>query len=109
MSGKALPKIIEKSPAEIESAVAAIEASNLPPELKEFAVSCVRLAVFGYLMHCLAIRLRSRIDANWFLANVIKITVAVTGQKRIRINRRKKNREQLALIQTPMRALLVTS
>lgn len=43
MSGKELPKIVDKSPAEIE---AAIEASNLPPDIKEFAVSCVRLAIW---------------------------------------------------------------
>ena len=46
MSGKELPKIVDKSPAEIEAAIVAIEASNLPPDIKEFAVSCVRLAVW---------------------------------------------------------------
>ena len=46
MSGKELPKIIEKSPAEIEAAIAAIEAFNLSTDIKEFATSCVRLAVW---------------------------------------------------------------
>ncbi len=46
MSGKDLPKIIEKSTAEIEAAIAAIESSNLQPDIKEFAISCVRLAVW---------------------------------------------------------------
>ena len=46
MSGNELPKIIEKSPAEIEAAIAAIESSNLQPDIKEFAISSVRLAVW---------------------------------------------------------------
>lgn len=46
MSGKELPKIVDKSPAEIEAAITAIESSNLQPDIKEFAISCVRLAVW---------------------------------------------------------------
>lgn len=46
MSGKELPKIVDKSPAEIEAAIAAIESSNLQPDIKDFALSCVRLAIW---------------------------------------------------------------
>lgn len=46
MSGKELPKIVDKSSAEIEAAIAAIESSNLQPDIKDFAISCVRLAIW---------------------------------------------------------------
>lgn len=46
MSGKELPKIVDKSPAEIEAAIATIESSNLLPDIKDFAISCVRLAIW---------------------------------------------------------------
>jgi len=38
MSGKELPKIVDRSPAEIEAAVDAIKSSNLQPDIKDFAI-----------------------------------------------------------------------
>lgn len=46
MSGNDLPKIIDKSPADIDAAIAAIEESNMEKSTKDFAVSCIRLAVW---------------------------------------------------------------
>ncbi len=46
MSGSELPKIVSKSPAEIAAAIAAIESSNLPPDIKDFAISCIRLSIW---------------------------------------------------------------
>jgi len=46
MSGKELPKIVDKSRAEIEAAIAAIESSNLQQNIKDFAISCIRLAIW---------------------------------------------------------------
>jgi hypothetical protein len=46
MGGKELPKIVDKSPVEIEAAIAAINSSDLQPEIKDFAISCIRLAIW---------------------------------------------------------------
>lgn len=46
MSGNELPKIIDKSQADIDAAIEAIKTSNIPAGTKEFAISCIRLAVW---------------------------------------------------------------
>lgn len=46
MSGNELPKVIDKTPADIDAAIEAIQSSNLPSGTKDFAVSCIRLAVW---------------------------------------------------------------
>jgi hypothetical protein len=42
MSGNELPKVIDKSQADID----AIKASDIPNGTKEFAISCIKLAVW---------------------------------------------------------------
>ncbi len=51
MSGDELPKVIDKSQADIEAAIAAIKTSNIPNGTKEFAISCIRLAANGDVLH----------------------------------------------------------
>lgn len=46
MSGNELPKIIEKSQADIDAAIAAIKKCELPNDTKDFAISCIRLAIW---------------------------------------------------------------
>ncbi len=46
MSGNELPKVIDKSQADIDAAIAAIKASDIPSGTKDFAISCIRLAVW---------------------------------------------------------------
>ncbi|KTD04527.1 Transposase IS66 family protein [Legionella geestiana] len=46
MSGSELPKIVDKTGDDIEAAIAAIESSDLSAGIKEFTISCVRLAVW---------------------------------------------------------------
>lgn len=46
MSGNELPKVIDKSQADIDAAIDAIKASDIPSGTKEFAISCIRLAVW---------------------------------------------------------------
>lgn len=46
MSGRELPKIVVKTGDDIEAAIAAIESSDLPAGIKEFTISCIRLAVW---------------------------------------------------------------
>lgn len=46
MDSNELPKVIEKSQADIDAAVAAIKASDIPSGIKKFAISCIRLAVW---------------------------------------------------------------
>ncbi|KTD35459.1 hypothetical protein Lmor_0906 [Legionella moravica] len=46
MSGSDLPKIVDKTRDDIEAAIAAIETSDLPAGIREFTISCVRLAVW---------------------------------------------------------------
>ncbi len=46
MSGKELPKVIDKSQADIDAAIAAIQSTDLPSTTKEFAISCIKLAVW---------------------------------------------------------------
>src|SRR5436190_17149467 len=41
-----LPKIIDKSQAEIDAAIAAINASEIESGTKDFAISCIKLAVW---------------------------------------------------------------
>jgi transposase len=44
--GNELPKVIDKSQTDIDAAVAAINACDLSSHTKEFAISCIRLAVW---------------------------------------------------------------
>lgn len=44
--GSELPKVVDKSQADIDAAIAAIQSSNLPSATKEFAIACIRLAVW---------------------------------------------------------------
>lgn len=44
--GNELPKVIDKSQAEIEAAIAAIKASEIESSTKDFAISCIKLAVW---------------------------------------------------------------
>lgn len=46
MSGKELPKVIDKSQADIDAAINAIQSSDISPATKDFAISCIRLAVW---------------------------------------------------------------
>lgn len=46
MSGNELPKVIDKSQADIDAAIAAIKASDIPSATKDFAISCIKLAVW---------------------------------------------------------------
>lgn len=46
MSGNELPKVIDKSQAEIDAAIAAIKSSDLSNSTKELAISCIRLATW---------------------------------------------------------------
>jgi transposase len=46
MSGNELPKVIDKSQADIDAAIDAIRASNIPVGTKDFAISCIKLAVW---------------------------------------------------------------
>ena len=41
-----LPKVIDKSQADIDAAIAAIKASDIESDTKDFAVSCIKLAVW---------------------------------------------------------------
>ncbi len=44
--GNELPKVIDKSQADIDAAIAAIKASNIPNSTQDFAISCIKLAVW---------------------------------------------------------------
>jgi len=46
MSANELPKVIEKSQADIDAAIAAIKASEIENATKDFAISCIKLAVW---------------------------------------------------------------
>ena len=46
MSGNELPKVIDKSQADIDAAIDAIKDSDIPNGTKDFAISCIRLAVW---------------------------------------------------------------
>lgn len=46
MSGNELPKVIDKSQDDIDAAINAIAASDMPPGTKDFAISCIKLAVW---------------------------------------------------------------
>lgn len=41
-----LPKVIDKSQADIDAAITAIKSCDLPSGTKDFAISCIRLAVW---------------------------------------------------------------
>ncbi len=41
-----LPKVIDKSQADIDAAIAAIKASEIEGSTKDFAISCIKLAVW---------------------------------------------------------------
>jgi hypothetical protein len=45
MSGNELPKVFDKSHADIDAAIAAINASEIESSTKDFAISCIKLAV----------------------------------------------------------------
>src|SRR5579872_1083043 len=44
--GNELPKVIDKSQADIDAAIAAIKASDIENGTKDFAISCIKLAVW---------------------------------------------------------------
>jgi hypothetical protein len=44
--GNELPKVIDKTQADIDAAIAAINSSDIPNSTKEFAISCIKLAVW---------------------------------------------------------------
>lgn len=44
--GNELPKVIDKSQADIDAAIAAIKASEIQGSTKDFAISCIKLAVW---------------------------------------------------------------
>ncbi len=44
--GNELPKVIDKTQADIDAAIAAIQTCELPSATKDFAISCIRLAVW---------------------------------------------------------------
>jgi len=44
--GKELPIVIDKTQADIDAAIAAIKASDIADGIKDFAISCIRLAVW---------------------------------------------------------------
>lgn len=46
MSGNELPKVIDKSQADIDAAIETIKASDIPAGTKDFAISCIKLAVW---------------------------------------------------------------
>ncbi|MEO8402887.1 MAG: transposase, partial [Gammaproteobacteria bacterium] len=46
MSGIELPKVIDKSEADIDAAITAIKASDMPGSTQDFAISCIKLAVW---------------------------------------------------------------
>lgn len=46
MSSNELPKVIDKSQADIDAAINAIKASAIPAATKDFAISCIKLAVW---------------------------------------------------------------
>ena len=46
MSHDELPKVIDKSQADIDAAIAAIKASGVEGSTKDFAISCIKLAVW---------------------------------------------------------------
>ena len=46
MSGNELPKVLDKSQADIDAAIAAINASEIESSTKDFAISCIKLAVW---------------------------------------------------------------
>ena len=46
MTGKELPKIVNKSPDEIEAIITALESSDLPSDIKDFSISCIRLSIW---------------------------------------------------------------
>lgn len=41
-----LPKVIDKSQADIDAAIQAIQATSLSGHIKDFCISCIRLAVW---------------------------------------------------------------
>jgi transposase len=46
MSGNELLKVIDKSQVDIDTAITNIQTSNLPEDTKDFAISCIKLAVW---------------------------------------------------------------
>ena len=44
--GNELPKVVDKSQAEIDDAIAAINESSIESSTKDFAISCIKLAVW---------------------------------------------------------------
>lgn len=46
MSGNELPKVIDKTQADIDAAIAAISGSEIESSTKDFAISCIKLAVW---------------------------------------------------------------
>lgn len=46
MSGNELPKVVDKTQANIDAAIATIKSCNLPSGTKDFVISCIKLAVW---------------------------------------------------------------
>ena len=46
MSSSELPKIIDKTQAEIDEVISAIQSCNLPSSAKDFAISCINVAIW---------------------------------------------------------------
>lgn len=46
MSDNELPKVIDKSQADIDAAIESIRTSDIPAGTKEFAISCIKLAIW---------------------------------------------------------------
>lgn len=46
MSGNELPKVIDRSQEDIDAAIEAIKASDISAGAKDFAISCIKLAVW---------------------------------------------------------------
>jgi hypothetical protein len=46
MSSCELPKIIDKTQADIDEVISAIQSCNLPSSAKDFAISCINVAIW---------------------------------------------------------------
>jgi hypothetical protein len=44
--GNELPKVVDKSQSDIDAAISAIKASEMESGIKDFVISCIKLAVW---------------------------------------------------------------
>ena len=77
MSGNELPKIIDKTQADIDATIAAIESCDLPSSTKDFTISCVRLAV-------------------WFPKALLEQKIRLSNLRKLIFGRGKQNKETSA-------------